>query len=660
MSRTRWLGLMAIFLVAAALRFYRVDAMPLRADEASSLYLSLEDPQAIIHVFATSDPHMPLYFLIVHYWTSFAGISELAARFPAIFVGVLSIAFAHALGRLTLPRRRNVAWLAAALVAVNPFLIWDAQDIYMYSFLTATTVLSFILFVRVFQPQAHGGHWIAYVVASAVGLYFHYFFAFILLAQSAAWLYWIAVRRLARRDILNWIAAQIAIAALFMPWLLVAFPLLTTFRSDFISPAGLGEMLQRALLTFTVGRTDTRMAPAWVEPSVGPILAFGFLLIFLYGLLVSPTSIPASRDASEREGRIVLAIFLGVPLSAFFVYSLVRFPLFDERYILYISPAFALILARGLANLWESPSGRWAATAAIVFILLADGHSLYNYFYVPEFARSPDWHGFMDRLLAEARSGDVLIQNYPDPALPYYLKNRVPRVLLPRTGSATLAEVSADLDRLTGKYERVWFQPAPFAEWDTGGLVATWLSRHALERDAYGFRGVRLELYETATAARRESVPIEATFAGHIRLIAFMVEAPDNLGHGNSTLRLTLFWNALDRNQRDATVFVHLYGPDGRLRAQQDNQPVRGKYPTSAWQPGETIIDSYELQVPANLPAGPCTLAVGMYDAQTLERGYGQSFADNRVPLKTFNVVSINNLLQHADLRVTSAPEVMR
>jgi hypothetical protein len=221
-------------------------------------------------------------------------------------------------------------------------------------------------------------------------------------------------------------------------------------------------------------------------------------------------------------------------------------------------------------------------------------------------------------------------------------------VLLPRTGSATLAEVSADMDRLTTKYDRIWFQPAPFAEWDTGGLVATWLSRHALETDAYPFRGVQLELYQPSGAALSQTTPIDAIFAGQIRLLAFKSEAPDNLGRGAMTVHLALFWNALDHIERDATVFVHLYGSDGKLWAQQDNQPVHGTYPTSDWQTGEIIVDAYELQLPANLPAGVFTLAVGMYDSQTQQRliavdSRGKPFDDNKVPLKTFVVASRYN-----------------
>ena len=166
MTRARW-WLLGILWLAVALRFYRVAEMPLRADEASSLFLALRDPQAIVREFIVNDPHMPLYFLIVHYWTGCAGISELAARFPAIFVGVLCVALTYTLGRQLFPRRRSIALLGAALVALNPFLIWDAQDIYMYSALTATTLVSFNWFLYVLRPDNRWWHWLAYILSSA-------------------------------------------------------------------------------------------------------------------------------------------------------------------------------------------------------------------------------------------------------------------------------------------------------------------------------------------------------------------------------------------------------------------------------------------------------------------------------------------------------------
>jgi len=603
--------LLLILLTAAALRLYRVSEMPLRADEASSLFLALRDPQAIVREFIANDPHMPLYFLVEHYWTGLAGISELAARFPAVFVGVLCVALTYTLGRQLFPRRQSIALLGAAFIALNPFLIWDAQDIYMYSSLTATTLVSFNLFLRVFRSGSRWWHWLAYIITSATGLYFHYFFVFIMLAQGTLWLYWIFARQIDRRATSRFVLAQSAVVLLFLPWLIVAFPLLTTFRSDFIPASSLLEMCQRALVTFTVGRTDTRMAPAWVDPTIGTVLSLGFLTIFLYGVL--------GQNASERAGRIALAIFLGVPLGGFFVYSLVRFPLFDERYVLYISFAFALLLARGIANFWESKSRRWIGIAACAFILLADGYALNNYFHVPEFARSPDWRAFMQTLIAQAQPGDVLIQNYPDPALPYYLQDRMPRVLLPRSGSTTAAEVSADLNRLTAKYDRLWVQPVPFAEWDTNGLVVTWLDRHAYLAALYEFHGLKLALYLPPRTALRQATPSHAIFDGSIRLLGYHVERPEKIQPA-TIMHGALYWQAQSPPTRALTVFLHLYSTDGKLWSQHDAPPRRGTYPTTQWSPGEIIVDQFDMEIPADMPVGTYSLFVGMYDSLTQER----------------------------------------
>jgi hypothetical protein len=41
--------------------------------------------------------------------------------------------------------------------------------------------------------------------------------------------------------------------------------------------------------------------------------------------------------------------------------------------------------------------------------------------------------------------------------------------------------------------------------------------------------------------------------------------------------------------------------------------PVNGRYPTSAWAPGEPIIDARAISLPADLPAGDYRLIVGLY-----------------------------------------------
>jgi hypothetical protein len=52
--------MIGIILLAGVLRFWEVAEMPLRADEASVVFLSAEKPADIIAPFVSSDPHMPL------------------------------------------------------------------------------------------------------------------------------------------------------------------------------------------------------------------------------------------------------------------------------------------------------------------------------------------------------------------------------------------------------------------------------------------------------------------------------------------------------------------------------------------------------------------------------------------------------------------------
>jgi 4-amino-4-deoxy-L-arabinose transferase-like glycosyltransferase len=88
--------------------------------------------------------------------------------------------------------------------------------------------------------------------------------------------------------------------------------------------------------------------------------------------------------------------------------------------------------------------------------------------------------------------------------------------------------------------------------------------------------------------------------------------SPRRLAAGES-LALALHWQAQRTPQADYTVFTQLLGPDGRVVAQQDNQPQGGSFPTSTWPPGETVVDRYRLALPADAPAGEYQLLVGMY-----------------------------------------------
>lgn len=104
---------------------------------------------------------------------------------------------------------------------------------------------------------------------------------------------------------------------------------------------------------------------------------------------------------------------------------------------------------------------------------------------------------------------------------------------------------------------------------------------------------------------------------------------------GAATFHLTLFWQPLQPLSTDYTTFLHLRDEAGVTVAQRDGQPLDGAYPTSQWQPGETVIDPITLVLPEDLSAGSYTLYTGLYRLDTLERlpVAGDSTGENAILL---------------------------
>lgn len=143
-----------------------------------------------------------------------------------------------------------------------------------------------------------------------------------------------------------------------------------------------------------------------------------------------------------------------------------------------------------------------------------------------------------------------------------------------------------------------------------------------------------------STALPAPDVPLSVTFGSEIALLGY--DAPTRVAPGER-LRVAFYWRVLAAVPRDYKVFVHLIGPDGEIVAQADSVPVGWSYPTTAWQPGETVRDEHVLELLATAARGDYLLAVGLYDPVTSDRvpprdAAGVELADRRVLLEPVQV----------------------
>ena len=133
--------MLLLLLLAFLLRVYQLDSQALRGDEAATVLYSALPITALWELSRITDPHPPLYYLMLHPWQWLAGESAWAMRFAGAAASTLAVAALYALAQRTL-RSTGVSLLAAALLAINPFQIWLAQDIRSYPFFTLFGLLS--------------------------------------------------------------------------------------------------------------------------------------------------------------------------------------------------------------------------------------------------------------------------------------------------------------------------------------------------------------------------------------------------------------------------------------------------------------------------------------------------------------------------------------
>jgi hypothetical protein len=72
---------------------------------------------------------------------------------------------------------------------------------------------------------------------------------------------------------------------------------------------------------------------------------------------------------------------------------------------------------------------------------------------------------------------------------------------------------------------------------------------------------------------------------------------------------VTLNWQDVSTPPQDYTVFIHALDGAGKVVAQDDSQPAGQRWPTTSWEPGQSVIDRHSIQI----PAGTQKLEVGMY-----------------------------------------------
>ncbi|WP_085656644.1 glycosyltransferase family 39 protein [Pseudomonas sp. B11(2017)] len=351
-AREHWL--LPILLLAAAVRFYDLTAAAVWGDEGSSLLLAAY-PLDGIWRHAAFDVHPPLYFMLLHGWIALFGDGIFAIRSFSAVPGIATVV----LGMWLVDRlaTRRAAVMAGVLLALLPTAVRYSQEVRMYALLGLLLVAATLALVCWIKRPQRRRYLAAYALLLTAALYTHYF---AVLAALSHWLYLGLIRlqpghrlrHIQRRD---WWLANLAVAALYLPWLPNLLGLLQHLEAlkaggdvgweDPVTLSSLPSMIWTWLI-----QDDGEHLPLPVFCSVPlAVLALGWVAL--------------ARDRSVGHGSALLALYTGVPLLLVFAVSFIS-PMFIERYLTAYALGLPMLAAVAVDRLYVG--ARVLAVAALV------------------------------------------------------------------------------------------------------------------------------------------------------------------------------------------------------------------------------------------------------------------------------------------------------
>lgn len=463
-----WLAGLAWLVAAAfALRVISLDWQSFWLDEVDAIRFARGDLRALLGMFVRTGENGPLYFLILRPWTGAVGTTEFAVRYLSLLAGVLSVPLAWAVGTRLFDRRTGL--LAAALTAGAPYLIWYSQEAKMYALVAALSLLSTYLLLRAAREN-RWTFWAGYVVAASLGYYLHLYGVFLLAGQIAAY---VATVRWHPQSVRRWLIATACLTLPYLPLAVWQLPLLIEAPPLAHGAVALPEMLRILFNRFSVNQ-ETWPAPYLIAPWILALIAGVAVLV---------------RPVAPRASRLWLAAWLVVPVIIVFVLTL-RLPVFRDRYLTIVTPAYYLLLAAGLARL-----PRPTLTLPVIGLALALSAGV-------ALAAGPltrtDFRAAANYYAAHRQPGDVVGFEATYAARPFlwYAPPDTQLVEFPYTDDGmTPEEAAAWLTAATAGSPRVWFVEHEEWLWDGRRLVYTWLERNGRLVQQVEFPGVRVSLY---------------------------------------------------------------------------------------------------------------------------------------------------------------------
>lgn len=348
---------MAITLIVFLSFIFRIISLnqSLWLDEATSALVAKMSFSDIFTKFLPGDFHPPLYYLILKFWTSVFGFSEISLRIPSVIFGIGTVYLTYLIAKKIY--NNKTALVSAALIATSGLSIYYSQEARMYSL--AAFLIAFLFYAYLENK------WLIFSILLAMVGMTDYVSLFVLPVFLIA----------SRKDWKKLLLAFIPFVLTFVFWLPTFVKQLaggfSQTGSNWWSILGVLSMKNILLIPikFGVGRISFDNQYLYATIALFVLSLFGYLLI------------SAGLAIKNKSG--VVWLWLIVPVCVGILLSF-KIPTLSYFRFLFILPAFYILISSGLEKIEKYRN---------LFLILAICINIFSsgiYLFNPKFHRE-DW-----------------------------------------------------------------------------------------------------------------------------------------------------------------------------------------------------------------------------------------------------------------------------
>ncbi|OGG14763.1 hypothetical protein A2773_04070 [Candidatus Gottesmanbacteria bacterium RIFCSPHIGHO2_01_FULL_39_10] len=301
-------------------------------DEGFSYFMAKANVWEII-LNSIQDFNPPLYYITLHFWMKIFGESDITLRMMSFVFHILSVYVAYLLVKKIFEEK--FAFFVAALVFFNPMLMYYAFELRMYSMYAFFTLASLYFFIQ--------KRWRPFTIVSTLGIYTHSFFIFVILSEI---IYLYFQKELSRQTFKKVFKPII----FFIPWIPFMIWQFLESKNSWIFPVDL------QLITSALGNLFTSY-----EGTPGRLWGWTALLSLIILIFVY------FGFRKNRKYGLLFGILTLVPLSIVLAYSVLRRPIYVNRYLMFVTIGEIMAMATFIYSLKNRKQRYYLMGIIIVF-----------------------------------------------------------------------------------------------------------------------------------------------------------------------------------------------------------------------------------------------------------------------------------------------------